>query len=155
MPAQSNIPTNTDDISMSVYGDNSVPLANNTYVALALSHTEWDTVGMWNAITYTATIPVKGKYLVRASGGIETNTTGTRQLNLFKNGDTDPATSISQDVRNPAQGSDITVLLLCRIHQFNAGDTLQVKAYQNSGVELAMDQRIRFAFQIHKIDRAG
>jgi len=80
------------------------------------------------------TVPVSGDYLVSATLGFATNTTGFRQIYIIQNG--------TNKIASPGINGQATVSLavsVMGIIKCVAGDTIKIGAYQNSGGTLAYD----------------
>lgn len=91
-----------------------------------------DTYSSFDTSTGTYTIQVSGIYFVESSVAFSSNATGERVAKLVVNGSTQIAWA-----EIPGSGSFQTNAYVSRVYSFNAGDTVKVQAFQNSGGNLA------------------
>lgn len=94
-----------------------------------------DNLGAWNASTGVYTCPFSGFYKVSATIGYGTSTSGARYLALRRNS-TDVAYGDQKNAANFGAGATVTTSLAAGV-QCNAGETLSIRAFQNSGGNLA------------------
>lgn len=120
-------------------------VANNTNVIV----TGWDagggdpgnvTGGLNYGVGYI-TAPVSGTYIVTFGGFWATNTTGTREMQLFHNGAQRESTVVGCSGGNPYGAKTLTVPLY-----LNADDTIALRVRQSSGGTLNFGGSSSFAY---------
>jgi len=95
----------------------------------------FDTHSGFNATTGNYTCPVAGKYQILATVGFANNSTGNRYFSFRKNAAVD---AYSQQISASVSAASVGVVVTGgTIIQCNAGDTLSIYGYQNSGGNLA------------------
>lgn len=113
-----------------------LPVANNTQTPIV-----WDSApqpGYWAAGS-TITFPKNAAYIAQASAQWDVHDTGTRQVDLRRL--TPSAHSFAIDVRDGVgaaviPGFDVPGNVATAMFRVAAGDTMQVRVMQNSGVAL-------------------
>ena len=106
-----------------------VPLA-----AISSANGDVDSYSAWKGATSTYTVPISGVYLAHAMVEWSINSTGNRQCGLIING-TD---YYGPNYKAATSGSAGTSSTFTRLLDLEAGDTVQVFAYQTSGGSLAL-----------------
>lgn len=92
-----------------------------------------DTHGIFNLSTGVATVPISGTYLCTFQVSFVANSTGARVARLLRNGNMEAEGNIY------LSWSDRPVMIGTALLKCNAGDTLNLQAYQTSGGNLNYD----------------
>ena len=106
---------------------NTGTLANSATTAVAFNTETFDTHDAYNTSTGVFTCPAAGRYLVNARIFLDGNTTGIRELFVQRNSGTVRGSARQTGSAN-GNAMEITAIVVC-----NAGDTLRIAAFQNSG----------------------
>jgi hypothetical protein len=140
-----------DALVTGIYGDGSQPLRvevthnanqsipNNIWTAVTFNSERFDNAGWHDPAVNGSrlTVPVAGYYLAYGYVQFAQNSAGERFLGLLKNGLTSGTwlaqQLISTSVSFRARGS------ISWPHYFNAGDYVELMAYQSSGAALNLD----------------
>lgn len=122
--------------SARVYHNTTQSLATATDTYLAFNSERFDNATMHDNSTNNSrlTCPETGKYLIVATIGFTSNSTGNRVVRLVKN-----RTDIIAGVIQPAAVSDSTEITVTTIASLTAGDYVEVRANQNSGGSLNVE----------------
>tara|TARA_R110000868_G_scaffold11064_3_gene54330 strand:- start:1072 stop:1572 length:501 start_codon:yes stop_codon:yes gene_type:complete len=110
-----------------------ISLTNNLATAVTFDTETHDTGGMHSTSSNTSriTIPTGGSGMYLIGAGIEfaANATGTRDVNLRING----TTIIASSRATATSATSATRLMTNTIYPLNAGDYVEIMAFQNSG----------------------
>lgn len=111
-------------------------LENETYTPITFDAEAWDNNALHSTVSNTSRMvaPVNGKYRVTATVAFAGNLTGYRAINFRVNGSA--TNRYGSDARTPVNGAT-TVTTSAEI-KLNAGDYVEVWAWQNSGAPLAL-----------------
>lgn len=123
--------TDTRVVTARANRSGSQSLSNTTYTKIQLNNVGFDTHGAFDSATnyrYTAQVP--GYYLVTGSIRFAVNATGSRYVNVYKNG------SLSFYSQSGGYSADETVMQTTDRVFLNAGDYLELYGYQSSGGSL-------------------
>jgi hypothetical protein len=132
--------TATETVAFSVGKTGSMSVANQAAEGSEIKITSWDsaaidTHGSWSSANSSYTIPVSGTYLL--IGKILKNTTTTAGMAIilkpFKNGSTIDYRFARFDATNAVTTNNITIGN-SNIYKFVAGDVIDLRIFQNSGV---------------------
>lgn len=104
--------------------------SNNLWNTISMDDVE-DPFNLWNINTLTISLP--GIYAIDVGVEWDTNATGVRFLKMLLNG-----SALRGRVCMPAASGQPTGACLSRIVRLNAGDTIQIQTWQNSGGSLAL-----------------
>lgn len=118
-----------------VYNGSAVTLTTNTETAIPLDSELWDSGG-WHSTSSSntrVTVDKPGMYLVSATLAYAGHATGYRDLQIRLNGG---ATPIQKSSRPGVSASFATYVDTAFVYKLNAGDYLEMYAYQNSGGNL-------------------
>lgn len=127
--ASSNFWTNPPYFSM--YQSISQSIPNNTLTTITMDTPEWDTDSGRAATTpfgYTIPAGMTGRWAFRWGASWNANITGSRKVELFKNG-----AVVRSAVFNTTNNADIYAMTGSRTLAVNAGDVMTVVALQNCG----------------------
>lgn len=102
-------------------------IANNTPVAVTFSIEDRDQAGGHSASGSTWTAPVDGLYIASVAGTVVANAAGRVELRLAVNG-----TAVTQTAQ-PNSTTSAPHQALATVLQLNAGDTVSMVLFQNSG----------------------
>lgn len=108
-----------------------------------------DTHGAFNATTGIYTVPVPGIYEVSGVIGFAANATGSRYFTVQKNG----SGSLSLNAPSAATSGtvDTHISIPSVIVSLNAGDTLRLRGFQNSGGSLAYTTGVEGVLNIKRL----
>lgn len=122
-------------------------LSNNTETTLTAWTTQFDTHGAFSSGIFTA--PVSGVFEISGAVIFTANATGTRYATFQKNGATTVA--IAQ-ISTAASGTvDAQIVLPGLLVSLNAGDTLRMRAFQNSGGALSLQTGSNTTLSIRRL----
>lgn len=143
------------DVSASVYRTTNQTLTTGTETAVAFTSEEWDTAGFHDNVTNNTrlTAPYTGRYLVIACLRWESNATGVRYLYFRRSGGGAAITDVKgADYRQAITIPDLIIITSSAIFSLNAGDYVEVIAFQNSGGNLNLVAAGAAPnFQIHRL----
>lgn len=127
------------DIGARVYNSANIATANITTTVLTFDSERWDsdTFHSTSVNTGRLTIPsgLAGKYMATGHVRFAANATGTRRVQIQRNG----ADVLGFNIFPPAAGGDVTVLSIATIADLAVGDYLELATYQSSGGSLNID----------------
>lgn len=103
---------------------------NTTWTSVLFTATDYDTDNLHSTQSNTGrlTIRTPGLYLLQGSLYMGVSATGTRFLRIYKNG----ATELHQWLDQPGSAGEVVAMVHC-IAFLNAGDYVEMQAYQSSG----------------------
>lgn len=143
------------DIGASVYRTTNQTLTTGVETAVQFDNEEYDTAGFHdNAINNTRlTVPYTGRYLVVACLRWASNGVGVRYFYFRRNGLGTAITHVKgTDYRQAIVIPDIIIITSSAIFSLNAGDYVEVIAFQNSGGNLDLVAAGAAPnFQIHRL----
>jgi len=107
-----------------------ITLIDSIPTALTFSGELFDTANL-HGVTNTSrlTAPVKGLYMVTGSVRFASNTTGKRELYVMKGG----STLVQTESALPLGGTNDTIMGITTLVSMNAGEYVELLAYQGSG----------------------
>lgn len=116
-----------------VYHDSDQSISSATSTDLVFNSERFDSDGYHSIVSNIGrfTVPVNGYYLIEGNIQFESNSTGIRQIVLRLNN----ATTLAI-LRVDASATSATILSLSTIYQMNAGDYVNLRVFQDSGVSL-------------------
>ncbi|GAC1535129.1 MAG: hypothetical protein NVS3B1_29590 [Marmoricola sp.] len=117
-----------------VYQNSSQSIPNATYTAVTFDTAEFNNDGAWTSGSNTRwTCQTGGTYRVSAQISFNTNATGIREAQYVVNGG-----AVVTFNASAVSGAATQVVVPVFSQHFNAGDYIQVNAYQNSGGALTL-----------------
>jgi hypothetical protein len=114
-------------------------IASGVWTAIDFDAETWDTSTFFAAPSKVMTIPagLGGLYLINYSFRIDANATGQRQASVALNDSTDTTTGQIDRRSNPTNPAGAAPILGgTTLARLNAGDTVSLKVFQDSGVSL-------------------
>lgn len=113
-------------------------IANNSAVALGLGTGVFDIGNLHDPVTNNTrlTAPIDGIYTISGQAAFGANATGIRAAQITRNGTNDILVDAQVSAANSA--SLATDLPLTTIVELNAGDFVELRAFQNSGGDLGL-----------------
>ena len=128
-------PIGGQEVGAVAYRDTAQTIPTGTYTQVQFVGTRYDTHGLWSsASSHLLTAPVAGKYIVQGTLQFVYNTSGIRQCAIVKRTPSGSMYVSRQGVGAQGQPLDVGGLI-----DMNAGDTVELWAYQNSGGNLDLN----------------
>jgi len=120
----------------SIYAYNDISITNDTYTTITWNSEWFDTDSYHNTSTNTSRITIPsgktGKFLIHASAMFQTNATGLREFQLFKNG------TLFVNTFHQATANNHCYMQFTRLISASATDYYEVKVRQDSGGNLSI-----------------
>jgi hypothetical protein len=124
-----------------VYRNTTQSISSSTWTAIQFNTERFNTGGMWVSGSNTRiTFAVAGRYVVSGGVTFASNSTGVRDVAFYLNG----ANDIAYDRRGSPGAVDLQVSL-STIYEFAAGDYIEMRAWQNSGVSINAQSYARYS----------
>lgn len=144
-----------EDVGAKVRHDATQSVNNATVTPINWNTEEWDTDAFHDTVTNNTRITIPsgkgGKYYFIAWLSYVSNSSGSRQVIIRKNGSIFVAQAIAQAVNG-----DATTMVAFTELEVSAGDYFEVCAYQTSGGSLTVSTNLAFVFfSARKVDKAG
>lgn len=121
----------------SLYRSTALSLTTATWTQVTFDSESWDNDAMHSNVTFTARLnfTTAGRYLLMVNAWFDANSTGSRGVNLTKNGagTRSASNTILSDAVLPAATVGETCVSVTVERSFAAGDYVELFTYQNSG----------------------
>lgn len=133
--------TTYKNASCRVYRNTTQSISSSTWTAIQFNTERFNTGAMWVSGSNTRiTFAVAGRYVVSAGVTFASNATGVRDVAIYLNG----ANDIALDRRGSPGAVDLQVSI-ATIYEFAAGNYIELRAWQNSGVSINAQSYARYS----------
>lgn len=122
----------TESVSARYSSTSGQSISNNSVTIVQFGTKDWDDHGIFSTSSNQATANIAGKFQVCAGAWISGSATGTRELYIYKNG------SLHTVLYSAAGNATGYELANCGDANVLAGDTLDIRIFQNSGGALTL-----------------
>jgi hypothetical protein len=122
----------TESVNASYTTTAGASIPNNTTTLLIFPTKDYDSHGAYNTSTGVYTCPVSGLYSIKAQGLFASNVTGSRKVYVYKN----TVLYRFMDIKNASGSNWVSGVASVKCV---AGDTLDIRVFQDSGGALSMD----------------
>ena len=129
------LPVGYRDLGVRAFNSANISISNNTTTAITLDSERWDTGELHSTSVNTSriTLTTAGNYLIVGIIEWGANATGSRQVQIRRNGDSATNIGIITQGATPGGAGFVTTQVISIYYQLVVGDFIELFVYQDSG----------------------